>query len=387
MRIRELDFTVVSVPYREPERWAWGVREGVTALIVRLEADNGLVGWGESVPFTDVGYAVELLRSFRPLLIGEDPFDVERLLLKLGAAGYQHVANLVLAGVEEALWDLVGKAVDKPLYKLLGGLVRREVPFAPWVWIRRPEEMAAEARQFVEAGFKALYIKVALDPRRDLEHVKAVRAAIGPDPGLRVDANGRWTPGEAIRMVRKMEPYDLEFVEEPTPRYGLKLVRTAVSTPIAAGDSASTPHDILDLIVDRAVDLISHIDPDFQGGILNAKKACAICEMAGIPVVAHTGVDLGLGVAGILHLTASTPNFLYPNQTLYMRLQEDILQEPFQFEEGCLRVPEAPGLGVEPDPKRLERFHHLFEERGAFPAYGSRPPSYPNRPLPPRFWL
>ncbi|GBC68410.1 L-Ala-D/L-Glu epimerase [archaeon HR01] len=387
MKIRDLRFTPVSVPYREPEHWAWGVREGVTALLIEVDADDGLTGLGESVPFVDLGYAVETLKVFKSLLVGEDPSNIEKIYHKLGALGYQHVVDLVFAGVETALWDLVAKELDKPLYRILGGAVREDIEFAPWLWIRRPEEMVKEAERFAEEGFNTFYIKVALNPKDDIERVKVLREGLGDDIRIRVDANRGWTPGEAVRMINKLEKYDLEFVEEPTAAYGLKMVKQSVRTPIASGDSASTPHEILQLVMERSIDIFSHIDPDLQGGLLNSKKACAICEMAGLPVVAHTGVDLGLGVAAILHLVASTPNFLYPNQTLYMRLEDDVIKEPFVFERGAIKVPESPGLGVELDPRKVERYHNVFRERGAFPAYGIRPPAKIERILPPRLWL
>lgn len=387
MKIKDLKFRVVSVPYKQPEYWAWGMREGVTAIIVELEADNGLTGLGECVPVVDVNYGVEILKAFKPLLRNEDPLNIERIHLKLGSVGYRHVADLIFAGVETALWDLVGKALDQPLYRLLGGEVRRYVEYAPWLWIRKPEEMGEEASKLAEEGFNTFYIKVALDPVADVERVKAVRKAVGPDAKIRVDANGAWTPGEAIRMINKMEEYDLEFVEEPTTAYGLKIVRESVRVPVAAGDSASTPQEILQLVMEKAVDLFSHIDPDLQGGLLNSKKACAICETAGLPVVAHTGIDLGVGVAAITHLVASTPNFLYPNQTLYNRLEGDVIKDEFSFEKGSIRVPEGPGLGVELDPKKVERYEQVFKQRGCFPAYGSKPPEKFNRILPHRFWL
>ncbi|MEM4375164.1 MAG: mandelate racemase/muconate lactonizing enzyme family protein, partial [Nitrososphaerota archaeon] len=269
MKIRDLRFTVVSVPYKEPERWAWGLREGVTALLIELEADHGLIGLGESVPFVDINYGIEILKALKPLLQGEDPFNLERIHLKLGTVGYHHAADLIFAGVETALWDLIGKVLDQPLYKIIGGEVRGEVQFAPWLWIRKPEEMAKEAAQFVDDGFDTFYIKVALDPIDDLKRVRAVRESVGEDIRIRVDANRGWTPGEAIRMINKLEEYDIEFVEEPTSAYGLKLVRESVRVPIAAGDSATTPHEILQLVMDKAVDLFSHIDPDLQGGLLN----------------------------------------------------------------------------------------------------------------------
>jgi len=381
--------TVISVPYTEPERWAWGVRLGVTSIVIEISTDADVTGLGESAPFTGVGYALGILDGVKPYLIGQDPFDVERIMYRIGQAGYHHGADLVLAGVETALWDIIGKACDKPLYKLMGGEVRREIPFAPWLWIREPNEMARDAARFVDQGFKSFYIKVGFDQKDDVARVKAVREAIGPDYGIRVDANRAWTVGEAVKMISKMELYDIEFVEEPTSLYGMRRVRDAVNTPIAAGDSAGTPYEVLDVVNQKAADIVSHIDPDMQGGLLNSKKACAICEMAAMPVVAHTGTDLGIATNAILHLIASTPNFLYPNQSVYMYLSDDIGEGGLiSFEKGCMNVPEGPGLGISLDEGRMKNYQKLFKEKGMISSYGEQPGlEQVRRVLPPRFWM
>lgn len=392
MKITDMKTTVISVPYTEPEHWAWGVRLGLTAIIIEISTDSGIMGLGESTPFTGVEYALGVLNASRQYLKDQDPFDIERIMYKISQAGYHHGADLVLAGVETALWDTVGKACDKPLYKLIGGEVRTKIPFAPWLWIRKPEEMGKDAAKFVDEGFKSFYIKVGLDPKEDLEHVKAVRDAIGPDYGIRVDANRAWTVGEAVKLISKMEPYDIEFVEEPTSLYGMPRVRESVRTPIAAGDSAGTPYEVLEVVNQRAADIISHIDPDMQGGILNSKKACAICEMAKmatLPVVAHTGTDLGIATNAILHLVASTPNFLYPNQSVYMYLSDDIRKDgKIPFENGCMTVPDEPGLGIELDQDRMRKYEKLYREKGMMSSYGEQPGlEEVKRVLPPRFWM
>ncbi len=388
MKINDIKYTPVSVPYEEPEYWAWGKRLGATVLVIEVATDEGIVGLGESVPFTDMPYAEKIIDSVKPLMLNEDPFDIESVMLKIASAGYQHTADLVIAGLEIALWDIIGKACGKPLHKLLGGSVRSKIPFAPWLWIKKPEEMAKLAKKFVAQGFETFYIKVALDAGKDLERVKAVRQAVGENIKIRVDANRGWTAGEAVKMIGRLEKYDLDFVEDPTQFYSLKNVKEAVHTPVAAGENATTPYDVLQVINEKAADLISHIDPDMQGGIMNSKKACAICEMAGMPVVAHTGTDLGIGTSSILHLVASTPNFLYANQTVYMYLVDDLCEEgAVKFEDGKMNVPTGPGLGIELDRRKVQKYAKLYRERGSLTAYAGVKPKQFDKVLPPRFFM
>jgi L-alanine-DL-glutamate epimerase-like enolase superfamily enzyme len=307
-----------------------------------------------------------IIESSKRFLVGEDPFNIENIMRKLWGAGL--IDHRVMSGVEMALWDVVGKACQKPLYKLLGGAITKKIPFAPWLNRKEPKQMAREALDFVRRGFKTFYIKVGIDPDEDVEAVKTVREGIGEKYSIRVDANEAWTPGVAVKMIKRLERYNLEFVEDPTFGYGMARVRRAVETPICSG--AETTHEIFRVVKEGWADVIGHIDPRMQGGILNSKKVCAICEMAGLPVVAHAGWELSIATNAVLHIAASTPNFIFPNQTYYMYLTDDICRGGMlNFEDGCMSVPETPGLGIELDQEKVNRYAELYKQRGGFSIY------------------
>jgi L-alanine-DL-glutamate epimerase-like enolase superfamily enzyme len=376
MEITNVDSTILCVPYKEPEPWAWGVGHyGVNGIIVEMSTDQGVVGIGEGTsPHASVELGKMTIDATKKFLVGEDPFDIERIMRRIWSAGFTD--HRVLSGVEMALWDIVGKACRKPLYKLLGGTVTKKVPFAPWLNRKKPEEMAKQAADFVGQGFDTFYIKLGIEPREDIEAVKAVRDAVGDRCNIRVDANQGWTPGFAVKMIRKLERYDIDFVEDPTNSYGMARVKKAVNTPICSG--AETVYEIFRVIREGSADIIGHIDPRMQGGILNCKKASAVCEMAGLPVVAHAGWELSIATSAILHIAASTPNFILPNQTYYMYLTDDVCEDGmFKFDHGCMTVPEEPGLGLKLDRKKVRTYADLYKRQGGFSIYE---PSKTQRP-------
>ena len=335
--------------------------------MIEILTDDGVTGIGEGTsPHASVEYGRIVIDSVKKLVLGEDPFDIEKIMRKVWNAGYTDAR--VISGVEMALWDIVGKACQKPLYKMLGGSVNKKIPFAPWLNRKKPQEMANAALNLVKQGFKAFNIKVGIDPLADIEAVKTVREAIGEKYHLMVDANLAWSPGFAIKKIKKLERYDIEYIEDPTYSYGLTRVKDAVDTPICSG--AETPHDILRVVCDESADIIGHIDPRMQGGILNSKKACAICEMAGLPVVAHAGWELSIATHAVLHITASTPNFILPNQTYYMYLTDDICRGgKLGFKDGCMTVPEGNVLGIELDWDKIKRYSQLPESQPGFSIF------------------
>lgn len=374
MQITDVRSTIVCVPYKEPEPWAWGVGHyGVNAILVEISTDEGITGIGEGTsPHATVEHGKVILDATKKFLVGDDPFDIERIMRRIWGAGFTD--HRVLSGVEMALWDIVGKACKKPLYKLLGGTVAKKIPFAPWLNRKRPDEMAKQAIDFVGQGFGSFYIKVGIEPREDIEAVQTVRGAVGDDVHIRVDANQAWTPGIAVKMIKKLERYDIEFVEDPTNSYGMARVRKAVETPICSG--AETIYEIFRVVTEGSVDIMGHIDPRMQGGIMNCKKACAICEMAGLPVVAHAGWELSIATHAVLHIAASTPNFIFPNQTYYMYLADDVCRGGMlKFEQGCISVPERLGLGIELDTDKVGAYNEIYRRQGGFSIF--EPPKTP----------
>jgi L-alanine-DL-glutamate epimerase-like enolase superfamily enzyme len=368
MKITGLKSTIVSVPYTEPEPWAWGIGHyGVNAVVVEVSTDEGIVGVGEGTsPHASAQYSQIILDSATKFIVEEDPSDIERIMRKVWAAGL--IDHRVVCAIEMALWDIIGKSCNKAVHALLGGAIAKKIPFAPYINRKKPEEMAEQAITFIRQGFDTFNIKVGIDDEQDIEAVRAVDEATGNRCKIRVDANLAWTPGQAIRMIKRLEKFNLEFVEDPTYIEGMPRVRNAVDTPISSG--AETLHEIYRTVKAGAADIIGHIDPKMQGGILNSKKACAICEAAGLPVVGHAGWELSIATHAVLHIAASTPNFILPNQTYYMYLADDICKHgPLTFEDGCMNVPEKPGLGIELDRNKVSKYAENFKSHGGFSIY------------------
>jgi L-alanine-DL-glutamate epimerase-like enolase superfamily enzyme len=219
LKIVGLKSTIVAVPLTKltPSSIVIFGEMPLTAVIVEILTDAGIAGIGESPVVSGAEICKLMIDSARPLLIGEDPFNVELIRRKLYARFnlihlHLHAANWALSGIEMALWDIMGKTCGQPLYRLWGGGYAHEVKFYGTIPHMKVSTMQAEARRYVKRGFDTLYLKVGIDPKHDLESVKAIRDAVGYEPELRIDANQAWTPAGAIRMIRKMERYDLEFV-------------------------------------------------------------------------------------------------------------------------------------------------------------------------------
>lgn len=374
MKITGIETFMVSIPYKEPEEWSFGLRKGSSPLVIKIYTDEGIVGLGEAVaPFTSMSLEALIHNEIKPLLIGENPFDVERLMKKFAGNGLVWCPDLsvfVTSGVEIALWDIIGKAVGQPVYNLLGGCYRKKVKFGLYLFAGSPEKMAKDAACWVERGIDTIKFKVGIDPKLDIERLKAVREAVGPDVKLIVDPNQAWNPGTAINMINKMEKYDLFYVEQPVKKddlEGMARIRKSVNVPIGANEAVFTIQDAMAVIRAGAADVIV-TDIHLPGGLLECKKIAAVCEAADIPVMIHSGGELGIATAAVLQVVASTPNFVYANDTYYPQLSDDIIKPPFELVDGYMEVPDKPGLGVELDEEKVakyksdEYFHAFYNE-------------------------
>jgi len=375
MKVTDIKSTIVAVPLRGsrgvPSLTTRTLR-ATTVVLVEISTDEGITGIGEAPNVIGAGVTKLIIDSTKAKLVGQDPFQVEAVMKRLYGHYnlthlHLHAASWALTGIEMALWDIVGKACGQPLYKLWGGAFRREIPFYGSIDRTTPEDVAAQAKSLVERGFKTLYAKVGLGFEEDLECVRAMREAAGWNSGvlLRVDANQAWMPGEAIRTINRMAEYDLEFVDQPVLMYNLEAlarVRRAVNVPIASHESSWTFYNVLEVIKRDAADII-HIDPRFDAGFTGARKSAAIAEAAGLPVVHHSFAELGVAVASFLHLIASCPNFIYANQQVHDGLADDVLKGgKMVFREGCLSLPESPGIGVELDADKVEKYAAYYDE-------------------------
>jgi L-rhamnonate dehydratase len=379
--IVKIEHQMVFVPFHKAAEWAAGKRPGTTRLIIQVHTADGTIGFGETICLWEFVEPV-LARTIIPLALGEDACNIERLCKKIEGAGYyHHIRALVaaLAGFEMALWDIVGKQAGMPLFKLWGGAYRDPIPLIAYLQAKDPQQIAEESAAAVDSGFDTIKVKIGMSPESDLAIVEAARAA-APHAKLRADVNGAWTVGTAKRMLRKLEPFDLEYVEQPLPLDDLSghaYLRKLFSTPIALDESAYTMQDTLAIIRAEAADVIL-LDPHQSGGLQRCRKAAAVAEAAGIPVTFHSGAELGLSTAAYLHLAASIPNLMLAIDNQLPNLTADITETGHQIERGKLPVPQAAGLGMKLAPQKLQQYR--AEKIGQPYLDPDRPDWFPTKP-------
>jgi L-alanine-DL-glutamate epimerase-like enolase superfamily enzyme len=367
MKIAAIKTTPLALAFKEPYHWAGRVDYAAAVVLVEVETDEGLTGIGESVAAFPAEGTVAELRGVAPLFIGEPVFDIERLVTRARHLGsFNHTpwhADFVLAGLEMALWDILGKAAGWPVYRLLGGAVRDEVDYFGFVQGDTTDELAEDARELAQAGYGVIYLKVGRGEDADLRNTAAVREAIG-DRRLRLDPNCAWSVAEAIHMIDRLRRFEPDWIEQPTPLQSiaaLRQVRESVGVPIAADQAVFTPADVYEICRQRAADVIV-LSPHEAGGLLAFGKAAAIAEAAGVPVCLH-----GQGVSSITdcaqhHLGLRTANLTEGNQIMHQLLVSDLIAAPdLTPVGGKLGLLETPGLGIELDRDAVRRAAELYD--------------------------
>jgi L-alanine-DL-glutamate epimerase-like enolase superfamily enzyme len=257
--------------------------------------------------------------------------------------------------IEEALWDLLGKKLETPVVNLIGGACRREVPVMRMLGLKPPQETAAEAKALADAGHRFVKVKIGLDEKRDVETVRRVRDLIGPDVFLSVDANQAYSAMQAVRVLNQLEDVRLGVVEQPVRRddvRGMAFVREHVSAPIMADEGIETATDVLRHIEAGAMDAVS-IKLWKMGGLYRARDIASVCSAANVAV--HVGSTAGsqLLEAMQLHFCASLPDLFGGAEIGEFASLTDDPASGLVFENGALRVPAAPGLGVALDYANL----------------------------------
>lgn len=379
MRITGIKTTPVAVPFRTDEVWAFGRRSGQASVLVELETDEGVVGIGEAATYPSTDIVLSVFKSLEPLVIGADPFRIEQMIRRIDVVGtWHHVGytSPAMSAIEMACWDIVGKVSGQPLVNLFGGKVRDEVEYMYYVAKTEPQQVAEEGRRAAKAGFNLCYVKVGSnDPQNDLDRIAALREAAGPDMKIRVDANEAWSPGAAVQMIRKLEAYDLESAEQPVSGRNLDemaYVRSRINIPLLANEAAWTREMQLEVIRRGAADVLE-VDNQMDGGLANMRRSAGMCEAAGLPVIKHSLGELGIALAAATHAIAATPNFRSANQAYGALLTDDIVKDfgggIENYTNGCLKVPDGPGLGVELDREKVKKYAKLYQEKAASFAF------------------
>ena len=345
-----------------------------TTMVVEIETDVGLVGWGECYGPAMINAAV--VESLSTLLIGQDPMRGEWIWREIYSRYRDHgqKGSIIqgLSGIDIALWDLKGKFLGQPIHRLMGGPLRSEVrAYATGLYRRdegRPDlYLAEEAAGYASEGFNAVKLKVGFGVAEDARVTKAIRDAIGPTVGLLIDANHAYDAVSAIQLGRKIEELAIGWFEEPVPPEdvaGHRQVREALTIPIASGECEFTRFGFRDLITTRAVDIVQP-DTCSAGGLSECKKIADFAETYNLRYAPHVWGS-GIALAAALQLLAVIPSFtpqsLNPVEPMLEfdrtehPIRQALLLAPIEHRNGIVQVPDGPGLGIEIDRTVLKRF-------------------------------
>jgi len=340
-------------------------------VLVRVADDAGRVGLGEASVTavwsgeTQAGTIALIDELLAPLLIGADPFDLEWVCRRMDRA--THANNFAKSALESALLDLQGQTLGVPVYRLLGGRASggQGQETGPNGGIRlkfvvgavEPDVAAQRAKRMVDAGWKAIKVKVGRHehPRADAERLRAVREAIGPDLFLSVDANGGYTVEQAVWAAAQFEKLDVALFEQPTRRgdhAAMAEVRRRSGIPIMADESVFTPQDALEVIRHGAADVLS-LYPGKHGGVRATQQIAKMAEAAGLPCTIGSNLEREVATAAMAHVTVATGNFQcerFPGDLIGpLYFEQPLSRSPLRYAADRLFVPEAPGLGVTMD--------------------------------------
>lgn len=376
MKITDVRWTPAFIPIEAPLRYAFGSHPGFSRIIIEVETDDGIVGLGECYG----GASREgQLAEMKPLLIGEDPFQLERIRWKLAAPTSLKLFGHILgwAGLEFALLDIQGQATNRPICDLIGGKIRDSVPFSAYLFYRyananhvgevsNSEQMVAFADELIQKyGFKTLKYKNGVFPPDDeTETFIALRESF-PHLKIRVDPNAAWSVTTAVQFTHRTHEYGMEYLEDPV--WGMRAMqRVNAKVPwvtLASNMSVFAFEDLVPAATQDILDVVL-LDPHWYGGISRARTAGHLCEALGLDVGMHSGAEFGISQMAMIHLAASLPNLTVALDSHYHHLTDDIIEGgKLQYKDGMMAVPQKPGLGVKLDRDKLAKYHELSKKQ------------------------
>ena len=372
--IKSIDTQLVCIPSSTPYQMG-GMERGAShaiSIIVRVTTEDGVDGWGECFltpgwygADTPAGMLWIIDTIFAPRLKGVSVFDVETIERRMHKA-WQLGNWYAKSAIEIAVRDAAARTVELPLHAMMGGAYRDRFPMSGGIGTETPDVMAAKAVKFKERGFNTVKLKIDSVDELDLDiaRVREVREAIGPDMDIRLDGNGVYTVPQAVRLCRAIEKFDIESIEQPVQAHdfkGMAEIRNAISIPLMADESVHTIHDALAIVEQRAADIVK-LKVSKCGGIGPSRRIADLCEAAGIPVTVGNGFNTSLLATAELQLACSSAavvpagEFIGPD-----KLQDDICDVPMTIEDGAAILPKGPGLGVEINREKLEKYAMTLE--------------------------
>ncbi|MEX0774432.1 MAG: enolase C-terminal domain-like protein [Phycisphaeraceae bacterium] len=387
MKIVDMRVRTVAIPLTAQLRHNTGVHPGYfLRTILELITDEGIVGLGE----VGGGDQRGALTKLKPRIVGLDPFHLELIKLKVLRSIY-YLSNARLYGaIEMACLDIMGKATGRRVCDLLGGPVRDAVPMIAYLFWRydRPQggddqkaedlaDWCVELRQTL--GVNAMKLKAGvMPPDEEARVLELCRAKLGQGFGLRIDPNGTWSVQTAVRIGRRLEPLNLEYFEDPA--WGLEgnaAVRKQVRIPIATNMYPNKFDDLGPAVRLGAVDVVL-TDLHYWEGPRGVKELAAVCRTFNLGVAMHSGAEFGIELAAMLHTACTIPEMHVAGDAHYHYLTDDIIQGGLmKYENGAIRIPAGPGLGVTLDEEKMRRYEKLYEEKGDYYARFHQDPRRP----------
>ena len=375
MKVTRIATRIVRIPLKKVYVFSHHVADAFRNVLVWVETDEGPRGVGE-VSFSGSGGGVyeetpesakaNIDHYLAPAILGEDPFDIERIHEKLDAAVPR---NLVAkSGIDLALWDLMGRSLGVPAFKLLGGTHGERIRCTYTLSIDTPDQMAENATMRREQGYTTVVVKIGRDPDNDVERLRCVREAVGKDMRIRLDANEGYRPDQAIRILRQMERYEPEFVEEPVKHWdldGMAAVARAVDMPVSSDESNNTTESVMRIIDKRAASILN-LKISKNGGLFRCKQIAAIAESAGIPCIVGGNTTFEIGRQASRHFAVATRavDKTMGSEGCAPASQSKIDDVTTRFlgyddvtaGKGYVEPIPGPGLGVELDEDKVRRY-------------------------------
>ncbi|MBP0496416.1 mandelate racemase/muconate lactonizing enzyme family protein [Pararoseomonas indoligenes] len=373
----------VPIPYERQHTSDFGRVPTFDSVIVRVETDTGLTGWGEAKAGVGsaaacAGLAAIINDDYAPLLLGQDPRDISRLWdvmyntpregyavaggYALPQVGRRGLSISAIAGVDVALWDILGKSLNVPVWRLLGGKrVDRMPAYASGGWADAAN-IGEQLQGYCDrAGFRAVKMRVGVmdgSPARSAARVRAARERLGPDIRLMADAHGTWTVAEARAFSRMVEDCDLFWFEEPVSaddKAGMAEVRRSSSVPISAGESEFTRHDFREICELRAADVLQP-DLAIAGGLTEGLRISALASAFNLRLAPHLWSGAPAFAAG-MHLAATqSAGFILEYSLGHNPMLHDLIEESFPVEDGHVEIPDRPGLGISVRESFLQQY-------------------------------
>ncbi len=376
MKIIDVRLKPLFSKFKTPYIWAMGRELGQTTILVEIETDTGIIGFGETAPTMLISEPIIAhLKTMKTKLLGQSVFQISDLMRQIYSHNFGHfsvshahprVANLVFAGLEMALWDAFGKSVDLPVHALLGGKIHDFVSFMGFVQGETTKEIATHASHLAGEGYDVIYLKTGRGKEKDIANSEAVRNAIG-DKRFRIDPNEAWDLMDAQVMINKLAVFDLEMVEQPVSAMAgvaaLKALKQSCPVPLAADQSVFTPEEANAMCSSGAISLLT-IGLHETGGILGFRRVASIAQLFDIKVCIHGVWETGITTCASIQAVASVPNLDDGNQIMWQLLEEDIIETPdLNPKAGKISVMSSPGLGFILNEDAVGRAMEAFDKQ------------------------